>query len=228
MVLCAIIVQRLGYEAKMQPLFLHISKLNCTFASGFANLNPPMISTNEYIQLKAFARQDGFFLGVIWTIMFASFVASMYNPAFQVGYIAIALATPFILFYYLKHYRDRVLKGSISFRRAFAFTAFTMAYASIILAGATLVYFYFLDNGTFISTLKESLAVPEVRKLFTDAGADMAEIDRQVAEISHARPIDIAISTFSNCILLSIPLSLVLALMGRVKVPSQPPPKGRG
>ena len=184
-----------------------------------------MISTNEYIQLKAFARQDGFFLGVIWTIMFASFVASMHNPAFQVGYIAIALATPFILFFYLKHYRDRVLTGSISFRRAFAFTAFTMAYASLILASATLVYFYFLDNGTFLSTLRESLAMPEVRQLFTDAGADMAEIDKQVAEFSHARPIDIAISTFSNCILLSLPLSLLLALMGRVNNPSPTLPR---
>ena len=182
-----------------------------------------MISPNEYIQLKAFARQDGFYLGVIWTIMFAFFVGSMHNAAFQAGYVVIAIATPFILYVFLKHYRDRILSGGISFRRAFAFTAFIMAYASIILAAATLIYFYFLDNGTFLSALKQSLATPEVRQLFTDAGADMSEIDRQVAQMSNVRPIDMAISTFSNCIILSLPLSLLLALMGRkaLKVKSE-------
>lgn len=174
-----------------------------------------MISAGEYIQFKAFARQDGFFLGLFWSILFFCFVYSIHVPMLQFVYLSGVVATPFVVLWRVKFYRDKILPGVISYRRAFAYGAVTMAYASIVLAAATLVYFYFLDGGSFLSALKESFASAELRQSLSGAGINLKDLDEQVSLLSQARPVDIAISTFSNCVIMSLLLNLVLALIVR-------------
>ena len=154
-----------------------------------------MISSAEYIQLKAYARQDGIFFGVLWIITFACLVSSMQDPSLQFGFIAGTIATPFLAYFRLRHFRDKVLEGNISFRRAFAFITFAMGYGSIIMAAATYIYFYFLDHGTFISVLQQSFSAPEA--------------------MSQIRPIDFAFSVFSNGIISAFFMGAIIGFIGK-------------
>lgn len=173
-----------------------------------------MISLAEYTQLKAFARQDGFFIGLLWVFTFACFVGSMSEPGLQIGFISGVIVSPFIIYYRLKHYRDKIIGGAISFKRAFAFLAYVVVDASIILAAATFIYFYFLDHGQFMSSLQQSLAMPEIQETFTQAGVDLKEIDKQMQIFSQTRPIDIAFSMFFNTLVSGMILSLLLSIIG--------------
>lgn len=171
-----------------------------------------MIKPTEYIQLKAFAKQDGLILGLIWIAAFACFIGSMTDGSLQIGFVAGILSTPFVVFFMLRHYRDKVLDGSISYRRAFAFTAFTMGYASLIIAAATFVYFHFFDKGDFFGTLMANIKLPEVQQAFTDAGMKPDEIEQQLSMVSQSRPIDFAFSVFTEGIIIALLHGALLGL----------------
>lgn len=197
----------------------------------FVTLHTIMITPTEYIQLKAFARQDGVILGLIWIAAFACFIGSMTDSSLQLGFIVGLLSTPFVVYYMLRHYRDKVLDGSISFSRAFAFTAFTMGYASLIMAAATFVYFHFFDKGDFIGTLMANIKLPEVQKTFTDAGIKYEDIEEQLTVVSQSRPIDFALSVFTEGLVTAFAHGALLGLLGRKKKkelgdPTPSPPKG--
>ena len=81
-----------------------------------------MIKLDNLIQLKAFARQDGALLSLLWT---ASFAAVIYAPQTPLGNI-LALATPFFIGWRLASFRNYALNGVISFRRGFAYSVFTL------------------------------------------------------------------------------------------------------
>ena len=100
------------------------------------------------MQLKAFARQDGMMLAVLWI---ASFACMTVIPAGAFGNL-LALATPFFVVWRLIQFRDKVLDGTASFRRSFAFAFYVFVYASLVFA-----YFRFLDGGAFASAIGESL-----------------------------------------------------------------------
>lgn len=176
-----------------------------------------MITSTEYIQLKAFARQDGVFLGLIWVVAFACFIGSMTDSSLQLGFMIGLLSTPFVVYYMLRHYRDKVLDGSISFYRAFTFISLTMVYASMIMAAATFVYFHFLDNGTFFGTLMANIKLPEVQQAFTDAGIKYEELEEQMNIMSQSRPIDFAFSVFTEGIIVALAHGALIGLLGRKK-----------
>lgn len=171
-----------------------------------------MISREEYIQLRAFARQDGLLMGALWVITFGCFIGSMRMPALQMGFMVGAIATPFVMLYRLRHFRDKVVEGRFSYGRAVAFCAMTMTYASLILAAATMVYFYFLDNGVLMNTLRSNIDIPEVRQGLAQAGMSPEDLEKQMDAISKSRPIDFAFSMFFNGIVSSFLLSLILGL----------------
>ena len=174
-----------------------------------------MISPAEYIQLKAFARQDGFFVGLLWVFTFACFVASMRSPELQVGFISGMMVSPFIIYFRLRHYRDKVVGHTLSFKRAFAYLFYVIADASIVLAAATFVYFCFIDNGQFMSYLNQSIAQPEVRQSIAQAGMSIDEVSQQLQVFSQTRPIDIAFGIFFNTLLFGLLLALLLSLLCR-------------
>ncbi|MBQ9236945.1 MAG: DUF4199 domain-containing protein [Prevotella sp.] len=179
-----------------------------------------MISTIELVQLKAYARQDGLILGAIWIAAFACFIGSMSDASLQLGFIVGALCTPFVVFYMLRHYRDQVLTGAISYRRAFAFIAYTMMYASLLLAAATFAYFNFIDSGNFFGTLMSNIKLPEVQQAFTDAGMDPRDIEEQLSLMSQSRPIDFAFSVFFEGVVFALIHAALLSLLGKKRARS--------
>ena len=83
------------------------------------------------------------------------------------------------------------------------------------MTAATMVYFTFIDNGMMMNTLRDNVAIPEVRQSFVQMGMNPAELEKQIEEVGKLRPTDFAISVFLNSIVSSFFLSLFLGLAGR-------------
>ncbi len=174
-----------------------------------------MITSSEYTQLKAFARQDGFLIGLLWIATLGCLVGSMTDPNWQIGFVAGFCLTPYLAYKRLQNYRDNVVERNISYRRGFVFLTMAMFYASLIIAAATFAYFYFLDKGLMLTTLQHNMSMPELREAFKQAGMPLSELDKEVQMMAQTRPIDIAFSILCNAIISSTILSAFIALFGR-------------
>lgn len=135
------------------------------------------------MQLKAFARQDGMMLAVLWI---ASFACMTVIPAGAFGNL-LALATPFFVVWRLIQFRDKVLDGTASFRRSFAFAFYVFVYASLVFALAQFAYFRFLDGGTFASAIGESLRL--LAPVYEQNGISKAQIDDYMRLVSMLTPV---------------------------------------
>ena len=102
------------------------------------------------VQLKAFARQDGAILWLLWT---ASFVGLIIDPAASWGSL-FAFLTPFIVGWRLIKFRDEALDGAISFRRGYAYCWYVFFYGALLFAIEQYLYFCYLDNGTFATNVE--------------------------------------------------------------------------
>lgn len=125
-------------------------------------------------QLKAFARQDGAFLSLVWI---ASFACVVYAPGMFLGNL-FAIATPFFVGWRLIAFRNYALDGVISFRRGYAYCVYTFFYASAIFAVAQFLYFYFMDNGRFISLFSET--VEAMIPVYEASGMDTAQLNESL------------------------------------------------
>lgn len=133
------------------------------------------------MQLKAFARQDGMMLAMLWI---ASFACMTVIPAGAFGNL---LATPFFVVWRLIQFRDKVLDGTASFRRSFAFAFYVFVYASLVFALAQFAYFRFLDGGAFASAIGESLRL--LAPVCEQNGISKAQIDDYMRLVSMFTPV---------------------------------------
>lgn len=60
----------------------------------------------EYIQLKAYARQDGFFLALFWIVCFISYIIGLTNQLVGMLSMLMVVASPFFVATRLKKFRD--------------------------------------------------------------------------------------------------------------------------
>lgn len=164
-----------------------------------------MIRIENFIQLKAFARQDALFLSLIWIVSFACITLV---PAGALGNL-LAIATPFFIAWRLSKFRDTALGGNISFRRAFTYGVYTFFYASLVFALAQFAYFRFLDHGSFVNLIIESirLAAP----IYEQNGISKAEINQNIDIISMLTPIQWAFLFMMQNLIIGVVASLPIA-----------------
>ena len=115
-----------------------------------------VIDTGKIKQTKAFARQDGAILGIVWI---ASFVCTMMaaEPKYQMlGLLSniMILSTPFVVAKRLKYFRDVVREGHISFRHGLYYCIQTFFYATLLLTIVQYLWFRFMDTGMFMTQLQ--------------------------------------------------------------------------
>ena len=167
----------------------------------------------EYIQLKAYARQDGFFLFLLWTASFASYIMGITNQLLGMLAIILAVMTPFFVAGRLRKFRDEGLAGIISFRRSYAYTIFVFFYGAVLLAVVQFLYFAYMDHGYLLSSLSKVLSSDEGRQLVQQYG--MAQmVSESLSQMAATRPIDHALNILTINIILGfifgIPISLVM------------------
>ena len=168
-----------------------------------------MIRIEDFIQVKAFARQDGAFLALLWTL---SFAAMMFMPESTIGNL-LALATPFFVGWRLCSFRNYALDGVISLRRGYCFSVYTVVYASIIFAVVQFLYFKFLDHGTFFTTLQASATALE--NAYSQAGVSTDDLKTTLKLIQELSPINWAFIFMMQNMLTGVIVGLPIAVMCR-------------
>ena len=89
----------------------------------------------EYVQLRAFARQDGALLSLLWIGSFACYIQGLTYPSLGMAAILLAIMSPFFAANRLRHFRDYAREGFITFKRGYAYTVMSYFYAGLELYG---------------------------------------------------------------------------------------------
>ncbi len=188
------------------PDTLHSSFFLRTFAGK-------MMTPLEYVQLKAFARQDGALLSLLWIVGFACYIKGLTNPLLGMIALVLLLSTPFMVAARLRHFRDYARDGIISFRRGYAFTSLTFFYGGILLALAAYIYFEFIDHGYLLGMLTQTMHSEQGRAVMEQYGMT-GEIDNSLKQLMSMRPIDYAVNmltmTLSVGFLLGLPIAALM------------------
>lgn len=168
----------------------------------------------EYIQLKAFARIDGALVALFWIVSFVMYVAGMSSPMLMMAGMIAGIASPFFAAARLKRLRERVLGGTLGFRRAWLYAAHVFFYASLLFAAAQFVYFTFIDKGFLATRLMEVMNEPQTRAML-DANGLTTAMNEAFTELQKMRPIDIALNYLTTNILTGFVLALPVAAYAR-------------
>lgn len=163
--------------------------------------------------MKAYARIDGVILGADWLVGFACFVGMFHYPICGMLCMIVVLMTPFLVAIRLGQFRDHVLDGFISFRRAFGYSLFTFMYASIILAVGVAAYFQFMDHGFIADQFHLLLSSPEVTSYARKVGYSDEFIKMSMEAWRNIRPIELAMQTIWSSLMLGGLTSVVIALV---------------
>ena len=168
------------------------------------------MTPEEFYQLKAFARQDGALLSVLWIGSFACYILGISTPMLGTVALLLIMASPFYAASRLRHFRDGAREGVISFMRGYAYTAMTFFYAALLLAAAIYIYFAFIDNGYLLGTIHQFLGTKEGKQAIELYGMK-DQIQTTLKELAALRPIDYAVNMLSVNITIGLILGLPIA-----------------
>ena len=175
------------------------------------------MTPQEYIQLKAFARQDGVLLALLWTGSLLCYILGMTYPLLGIAALILIAASPFFAAQRLRHYRDYGREGVISFSRSYAYTVLLFFYGGVLFAITVYVYFAFLDKGFFLSKLIETFSSPEGREAIKAYGIE-GQLDENIKFLSELRPIDMALNMLTINIIMGFFLGVpIAAIMQKAK-----------
>ena len=171
------------------------------------------MTSNEYIQLKAFARQDGALLALLWVFTSTLYIIGMTNQLIGMAATMLIIYTPFFVGSRLRKFRDYGREGLISFRRGYAYTVFVFFYGGVLFALAMYLYLTFMDHGYLMSQMSKVLTSEEAQQAMQQYG--MTEMmNESLSQMAQIRPIDYALDILTLNItlgfILGVPISLVL------------------
>ena len=169
-----------------------------------------MITPQALIQLKAFARIDGFVLSVVWLMsmwLYIKVPGNAFGPLLM-------LSTPFFLTWRLCSFRDKALDGHISARRSIAYSCYTVFYASLIFAVGQYVYFRYLDNGDFLKLLNTGKEI--INSNSQTFGMATGDVDLAVETVSLMTPIELVFSFMMNKLVIGAVLSPVVTIFSKM------------
>ena len=173
------------------------------------------MTPEEYKQLKAFARQDGALLSLLWIGAMICYIQGLSSPILGMIAMLLIVASPFYAANRLRKFRDEAREGIISFMRAYGYTILTYFYGGLLLAVAIFAYFQFMDNGYLLGKLTDALSTEQGQQVVKAYGmAD--EISQSLEELAKMRPIDYALNMLTVIISTGFILGLpTAALMKR-------------
>ena len=170
-----------------------------------------MIDFNAITQTKAFARQDGVFLSMLWIVTFATVV---YAPSSDVGGM-LMLSTPFFVAWRMIRFRNYVLEGVMSYRKALVYCIYTFFYASLLFGVALFVYFRFIDNGRFLGII--NTMVIQLTPLYNRSGISTEELTAALGLLSELKPLEISFAFAVYGTLVGWVCSVFIAAFAKLK-----------
>lgn len=174
-----------------------------------------IMTPQEYVQLKAFARQDGALLSLLWIGALVCYVQGLTNPLLGMAAVVLVIISPFYAANRLRHFRDYAREGIISFMRGYAYTVMIFFYAGLLLAAALYIYFAFIDNGYLLGKFTEITNSEEGRQVMKMYGMS-EQMKEGLKQLASMRPIDYALNMLTINIMSGFFLGLpIAALMQR-------------
>ncbi len=175
------------------------------------------MTPEEYKQLKAFARQDGALLSLLWIGALICYIQGLSSPMLAMIAILLIVVSPFYAANRLRHFRDEARQGIISFMRAYGYTVLTYFSGGLLMAVAVFAYFQFMDNGFLLGKLTAMLNTAEGQQVVKIYGMS-EEISQSMAELAKMRPIDYALNMLTVIISTGFILGLPTAALMRREV----------
>lgn len=170
-----------------------------------------MINFNAITQTKAFARQDGVFLSMLWMITFALVV---YLPKTDLGGLLV-FSTPLFVAWRMIRFRNYALDGIMSYRRALVYCFYTFFYASLLFGVALFIYFRFIDNGRFLGVM--SSAVFQMMPLYKQNGVSTQQLTDGLAMLEQLTPMELSFLIFIYGIMIGWFCSIFIAFFAKLK-----------
>lgn len=177
-----------------------------------------MIEQQEYIQLKAYARQHGMMMGLLWVASFVCFVSVIKVPLLSLAFDFSVMLIPFAAYYMVRYYRDAVINGYISFKRAFFYSLLIFIYASLIMGIAQWAYFALIDGGRMVANIQDVMQSAEYKPVIDAYKAQGIDLKKQLSVLTEARPIDFAMTFMWFNFLAGTIISWVVALFTKKTV----------
>lgn len=159
-------------------------------------------------QLKAFARQDGAILALVWIV---SFLFTMLRPQSAMGNI-LTFSTPFVVTWRLRTFRDYALDGQISYRRALAYSWYTFVYASLIFALAQYLYIRFYDSISLVTMMSNSIKA--FGATYEQMGINETQMQESAKLLTSLTPMELTFLFFTQNVFIGCILSLITAAFG--------------
>ncbi len=161
------------------------------------------------MQVKAFARQDGLILSLVWLVSMWLFIN---QPESSWGAI-LMLSTPFFIGWRLKVFRNDALGGLISFRRGFCYSCYVFFYSSLVFALGQFLYFRYLDNGMFLTTMRQGIEI--VKPYYEQNGINTDELEMGVKMVELMGPMNLTLIFMMYNLLVGAIVSPLIALLYR-------------
>ncbi len=178
------------------------------------------MNAEEYKALKAMAPQEGLVVGVLWVAAFACYIGQLQFTILGLFVMPLSFLSVFVAVNHLRGYRNRFL-DSLPYFKAFVYLFQVFLYASLIMALGQWIYFQFMDNGFLYNEITKVMGSAEFKQAM-EVYKDMEGFDENmfkvaVDQISGMRPIDIAFQFLSIDVIVSLFLSLFLAMLSMGK-----------
>lgn len=171
-----------------------------------------IVNPTEHIQLRAFARNDGGYLAVLWIISFACIILGMKVPFLGTLGTTFAFLSPFFVYRRIQSFRDHVREGVLKYWDGYVYSMSMFFYAALLLAVVQYAYFAFMDKGAFFSTSLE-----QARQILIAGNYPEKEINAAIEEYRSMRPIDWALYFMSMNIIIGGIVSIFIAIFTRKK-----------
>ena len=170
-----------------------------------------MINIRAINQTKAFARQDGALLALLWI---SAFALTILTPQSSIGGL-LALSTPFFVVWRMISFRNYALEGSISYRRALVYCMYTFFYSSLIFGVAQFLYFRFLDQGRFMGTVSTMMLA--MQTAYKQNGIDTKEINDAMTLINTMTPLELSFMIMMYNLVIGWISSIFIAALTKLK-----------
>lgn len=181
-----------------------------------------MADYNKYTFTKAYAMEYGTFLGAMWIVVFAFYIAGLRTLnalPLILGMLTLVSLPAASIYFALRFKRTDTCEEGISFRRSFFFSLLMHIYASLLTSIAALLYFQFMDNGAVLDSMYSVVNSPYAISVYGEAGMeDVLEMGRSNLDaLSQLTPLEIAFALFNQNIMVSIVLSVLTGFIAQKK-----------
>lgn len=160
----------------------------------------------EYRQLRKWSWYEGIYLSILWIASFACMVLIPVSPLLGNISTLLAFATPFLVAYSLKKYRNTALDGVISYRRALLFCFRVFFNASLLFALAQWLYLQYVDGGRLRTIFESVVNTNEWQEIMKAYGINASELSAALQQAFD--PLYFA----SVCLIQDLIIGLVLSI----------------